>query len=262
MPALVSRQHRRLQALARHAALRDAARRADGRGRLPARRRQPRDGLGRRGRRRDRREPGRRGHLVHRQLRRPASASPPRPGARLKRLALELGGKNGVVVLADADLDLAADGILWSAFGTTGQRCTACSPGDRRAVGRRAAARAARGAGPQAPARFRPGRDRPTSGRSSTRPRSTRSTATSTSAAAKGELVIGGGRATRRRPRPRPLLRADDLRGRRGRWTASARRRSSGPVLSVIPVDDYGEAMLAAQPDPLRPLVEHLHAAT
>jgi len=48
-------------------------------------------------------------------------------GQRLKRLSLELGGKNGVVVLADADLDLAADGILWSAFGTTGQRCTACS---------------------------------------------------------------------------------------------------------------------------------------
>ena len=46
---------------------------------------------------------------------------------RLKRLSLELGGKNGVVVLADADLDLAANGILWSAFGTTGQRCTAAS---------------------------------------------------------------------------------------------------------------------------------------
>jgi acyl-CoA reductase-like NAD-dependent aldehyde dehydrogenase len=50
-----------------------------------------------------------------------------RAGRRLKRLSLELGGKNGVVVLADADLDLAVDGILWSAFGTTGQRCTACS---------------------------------------------------------------------------------------------------------------------------------------
>jgi aldehyde dehydrogenase (NAD+) len=48
-------------------------------------------------------------------------------GRRLKRLSLELGGKNGVVVLADADLDLATDGILWSAFGTTGQRCTATS---------------------------------------------------------------------------------------------------------------------------------------
>jgi aldehyde dehydrogenase (NAD+) len=50
-----------------------------------------------------------------------------RAGKRLKRLSLELGGKNGIVVLADADLDLAAEGILWSAFGTTGQRCTACS---------------------------------------------------------------------------------------------------------------------------------------
>ncbi|HVL53100.1 MAG TPA: aldehyde dehydrogenase family protein, partial [Vitreimonas sp.] len=50
-----------------------------------------------------------------------------RAGKRLKRLSLELGGKNAVVVLDDADLDLATDGILWSAFGTTGQRCTACS---------------------------------------------------------------------------------------------------------------------------------------
>jgi aldehyde dehydrogenase (NAD+) len=49
-------------------------------------------------------------------------------GARqLKRVALELGGKNAVIVLADADLDLAAQAILWAAFGTTGQRCTATS---------------------------------------------------------------------------------------------------------------------------------------
>jgi alpha-ketoglutaric semialdehyde dehydrogenase len=46
---------------------------------------------------------------------------------RLKRLSLELGGKNGIVVLPDADLDLATEAILWSAFGTTGQRCTAAS---------------------------------------------------------------------------------------------------------------------------------------
>src|SRR6476659_5461282 len=50
-----------------------------------------------------------------------------RAAHRLKRVSLELGGKNAVVVMADADLDLATDGILWSAFGTTGQRCTACS---------------------------------------------------------------------------------------------------------------------------------------
>jgi aldehyde dehydrogenase (NAD+) len=46
---------------------------------------------------------------------------------RLKRVSLELGGKNAILVMADADLDLAVEGILWSAFGTTGQRCTACS---------------------------------------------------------------------------------------------------------------------------------------
>jgi len=50
-----------------------------------------------------------------------------RGARRLKRISLELGGKNGVVVMRDADLDLATEGILWSAFGTTGQRCTACS---------------------------------------------------------------------------------------------------------------------------------------
>ncbi len=44
-----------------------------------------------------------------------------------KRVTLELGGKNAMIVLDDADLDLAVDGIVWSAFGTTGQRCTACS---------------------------------------------------------------------------------------------------------------------------------------
>jgi aldehyde dehydrogenase (NAD+) len=40
---------------------------------------------------------------------------------------LELGGKNAIIVMDDADLDLAVDGILWSAFGTSGQRCTAAS---------------------------------------------------------------------------------------------------------------------------------------
>jgi alpha-ketoglutaric semialdehyde dehydrogenase len=44
-----------------------------------------------------------------------------------KRLALEMGGKNALIVMEDADLDLALDGVLWGAFGTTGQRCTATS---------------------------------------------------------------------------------------------------------------------------------------
>lgn len=48
-------------------------------------------------------------------------------GRQLKRCSLELGGKNGQIVLADADLNLALEGVLWGAFGTTGQRCTATS---------------------------------------------------------------------------------------------------------------------------------------
>ena len=46
---------------------------------------------------------------------------------RLKHVHLELGGKNAIIVMDDADLDLAVDGICWSAFGTAGQRCTAAS---------------------------------------------------------------------------------------------------------------------------------------
>jgi aldehyde dehydrogenase (NAD+) len=44
-----------------------------------------------------------------------------------KRLSLEMGGKNAQIVLNDADAELALDGVLWGAFGTTGQRCTATS---------------------------------------------------------------------------------------------------------------------------------------
>src|ERR1700716_3678976 len=48
-------------------------------------------------------------------------------GGMLKRCSLELGGKNAIVVMDDADVELAVDGALWGAFGTSGQRCTASS---------------------------------------------------------------------------------------------------------------------------------------
>ncbi|MFQ5879278.1 MAG: aldehyde dehydrogenase family protein [Dehalococcoidia bacterium] len=44
-----------------------------------------------------------------------------------KRVHLEMGGKNAIIVMDDADLELAVDGAIWSAFGTSGQRCTAAS---------------------------------------------------------------------------------------------------------------------------------------
>lgn len=48
-------------------------------------------------------------------------------GRDLRRCALELGGKNAVIVMEDADLNLAVESVAWGAFGTTGQRCTATS---------------------------------------------------------------------------------------------------------------------------------------
>jgi acyl-CoA reductase-like NAD-dependent aldehyde dehydrogenase len=44
-----------------------------------------------------------------------------------KHVHLEMGGKNPVIVLEDANLELAVDGAIWGAFGTSGQRCTASS---------------------------------------------------------------------------------------------------------------------------------------
>lgn len=50
-----------------------------------------------------------------------------RLGALHRPLALEMGGKNAIIIMDDADLQLALEGVLWGAFGTTGQRCTAAS---------------------------------------------------------------------------------------------------------------------------------------
>ena len=48
-------------------------------------------------------------------------------GEQAKPVSLEMGGKNAQLVLDDADVELALAGVLWGAFGTTGQRCTATS---------------------------------------------------------------------------------------------------------------------------------------
>ena len=56
---------------------------------------------------------------------------------RYKKCSLEMGGKNAMILLEDADLELAVDAATWGAFGTTGQRCTATSRVivDRRVAG-------------------------------------------------------------------------------------------------------------------------------
>lgn len=164
-------------------------------------------------------------------------------GARLKRLAMELGGKNGVVVLADADLDLAADGILWSAFGTTGQRCTACSrviverpvvePLLERLEVKARKLRLGSGleettdVGPLINAGAVEKVDRYVGiGRG------------------EGELILGGGRATDGDLAHGHFFEPTIFAGV-GAMDRIGQEEIFGPVLSVIPVDDYGSAMLA-----------------
>lgn len=55
-------------------------------------------------------------------------AAKTQPGQKfIKRTVLELGGKDSIIVEADADLDSAVDGVIASAFGFNGQKCSACS---------------------------------------------------------------------------------------------------------------------------------------
>ena len=148
-----------------------------------------------------------------------------------------------VVVLADADLDLAADGILWSAFGTTGQRCTACS---RVIVERsvveplleRLEARARK-------LRLGPGLDETTD----VGPLINAAAVDKVDGyvgigRAEGELVIGGGRATTGDLAHGHFFEPTIFAGVRP-MDRIGQEEIFGPVLSVIPVADYGEAMLA-----------------
>src|SRR6185503_1120911 len=166
-----------------------------------------------------------------------------RAGKRLKRLSLELGGKNGVVVLADADLDLATDGILWSAFGTTGQRCTAASRVIverpvvdqlvQRLESRAKALRLGNGLDPTTdvgPLVNAPAVDKVASyidvGKS------------------EGELVTGGARATDGALATGHFFEPTIFTGV-SPMDRIGQEEIFGPVLSILPVADYGEAMMA-----------------
>jgi aldehyde dehydrogenase (NAD+) len=166
-----------------------------------------------------------------------------RAGRRLKRVSLELGGKNGIVVLADADLDLATDGILWSAFGTTGQRCTAASRVvvDRTVLGELLAKLEVR----TAKLRLGAGADDATDVGPLINAGAVEKVASYVDIGRReGELVIGGERAT-----------DGDL--AHGHFFAPtifsnvrpmdriAQEEIFGPVLSIVPVDGYDEAVTA-----------------
>ena len=164
-------------------------------------------------------------------------------GQRLKRLSLELGGKNGVVVLADADLDLAADGILWSAFGTTGQRCTACSRVivDRAVMDPLLERLETRARG----LRLGSGLDEKTDVGPLINAGALDKVASYIDIGrTEGELVLGGAAATDGDLRHGHFFSPTIFAGV-GPMDRIGQEEIFGPVLSVIPVDGYGEAMLA-----------------
>jgi aldehyde dehydrogenase (NAD+) len=164
-------------------------------------------------------------------------------GARLKRLSLELGGKNGVVVLADADLDLATDGILWSAFGTTGQRCTAAS----RVIVERAVVEPLlqRLEAHAKTLRLGSGLDESVDVGPLINAVALDKVASYVDIGrTEGELVTGGGRATDGDLGNGHFF-APTIFAGVGPMDRIGQEEIFGPVLSVIPVADYGEAMTA-----------------
>ena len=163
---------------------------------------------------------------------------------RLKRLSLELVVKNGIVVMDDADLDLAVDGIVWSAFGTTGQRCTACSRvivadavADElldRLVARTAALR------------LGPGNDPETDvGPLISRAASEKVARYAEVAAREAEIVQGGAVATDRAGLEHGHFFEPTIVDRVRPMDRLGQEEIFGPLLSIIRVADYGEAVLA-----------------
>ena len=222
------RQHRRLQAVERHAALRDAPRRADGRGRLPAGHRQPRDRRRRRGRRRDRREPGRRGHLFTGNTetgRRIADRAAPPAQARLAGARRQERRSSSWPTPTSTSRPTASSGR------PSGRPASAARPRSRVIVERavaRAAARAPRGARPRRSASAT-GLDPTTDvGPLINAGARRRSRATSTSAGARASSSSAAARPPAADLAARPLLRADDLRRRPADGPDRPRRRSSG----------------------------------
>jgi aldehyde dehydrogenase (NAD+) len=166
-----------------------------------------------------------------------------RAARRLKRISLELGGKNGIAVMADADLDLATDGILWSAFGTTGQRCTAAS---RVIVERpvldellaRLESRAER-------LRLGPGSDPSTDVGPLINAAAVDKVASYVEIGRReGELVTGGGRATDGDLEHGHYFRPTIFSGVKP-MDRIAQEEIFGPVLSIISVDSYEAAVTA-----------------
>ena len=180
-----------------------------------------------------------------------------------KRLSLEMGGKNAQIVLDDADLDLALDGVLWGAFGTTGQRCTATSRlilqnGHPRRVPRTGSSSA------RERCKLGDGRKKGTDVgpliNEDVAARRSSGTWTSGSARAPSSLC-GGARADGQAARATATSSSRrSSRGVEAGHRGSSRRRSSGRCFRVIRVDDADEAFRVNNDVKYGLSSSHLHA--
>jgi 1-pyrroline-5-carboxylate dehydrogenase len=163
------------------------------------------------------------------------------PGQRwLKRVVAELGGKDAIVVADDADFDLAVDGVIGSAFGFGGQKCSACSRVivDRAIYDRFVAALAERAEALVVGDPAEPGVD--------VGPVINEAAAAKVAAyikigRAEGRIVAGGDRLEGDGYFIAPTIVADVAPGAR-----LAQEEIFGPVLAVIPADDFAHALAIA----------------
>ena len=179
-----------------------------------------------------------------------------------KLVALEMGGKNGVLVCADADLDAAAHAIAFGACVTSGQRCSATEPRVRRARGRRRAVRAARAPVPRHRDRplERPGRVHGPADLGAPRASDTRR-CWRWAAAEGAEALVAGGPCDGPRPGHyvRPSLHRLP-RALRAERAATRARSTSCPTRSCVAVDSVDEGLARARRHRLRPGRERVHA--
>ena len=166
--------------------------------------------------------------------------------AYLKHIHLELGGKNAIIVMDDADLDLAVEGIIWSAFGTSGPALHGGEPRHRRQGRSTTRSPRSSSSGPRSSASATASRTRPTSARSSTARRWRRSTRTRRSARTRARRSSPAARS-----RPRTGSTRAPSTGRRSSATSSRacgsrRRRSSARPPRSSRATDVDEAIRIA----------------
>ena len=179
---------------------------------------------------------------------------------RLKHIHLELGGKNAIIVLDDADLDLAVEGILWAAFGTTGPALHGGEPRDRReSVYDELVSRLVRSARAAAPRRWARDDDTEVGPVINKSAREKIHSYIEIGKQEGAKLVVGGSAASEERARDGLLLPADDLR----RGEAADAHRPGGDLRpgALGPHGRFaGRGDPRAERHAVRPVLVDLHA--